>query len=160
MSVKLETAYHEAGHIVLAWFSKYHTIAGGIDLTKGSGQIPEIAVSKSKMSAAKKLPSKDTASNDNDVVREAAVIFTAGYQAELLAASINRSLAPDRGSADLDYQIVDAVLTNAGLQWDMRLAEAAADDLLRRHWVWVEKIAQRAFERRRLTVEDLIDIFP
>ncbi|EKJ94770.1 hypothetical protein C241_15758 [Bradyrhizobium lupini HPC(L)] len=160
MSVKLEAAYHEAGHIVLAWFSKYHTIAGGIDLTKGSGQIPEIAVSKSKMSAAKKLPSKDSASNDYDVVREGAVIFAAGYQAELIAASINPSLVPDRGSADLDYQIVDAILAKAGLQWDTRVAEAAAEDLLRRHWVWVEKIAQQAFEHRRLSVEGLIDIFP
>jgi len=125
MSVKLETAYHEAGHIVLAWFSKYHTIAGGIDLTKSSGQIPEIAVSKSKMSAAKKLPSKDTASNDYDVVREAAVIFTAGYQAELVAASINPSLAPDRGSADLDYEIV-VVGENEDFLW---LIETLVQDI-------------------------------
>lgn len=153
----MEAAYHEAGHVVLAWLSPYHTVAAGIDLHNYGGGAAAISVSKSRCEAAGK-PADERAAKDKDIAQTSTVIFMGGYQAELIAAEFNIALKPNRSCADLDYDEAAKLLADVGVGNMSDEAEQAANAVLRDNWNLVEKIAQAAFSKGSLSRFELLDI--
>lgn len=156
MSIKMEAAYHEAGHVVVAAKSKYHNVVDGINLASyGQGEV-SISVDSAKCRAeGKDVDNEERARKDKDIARESSIIFMAGYQAELQAAAANPNLTPNRSSANPDYTVAEAVLARAGLSKKTDRAEAAAADILRQNWGLVEKIANEAFLKSSLSFDEL-----
>jgi hypothetical protein len=157
MAIKLEAAYHEAGHVVAAKRSKFHDVVGGINLEAyGSGQT-DISLSKSKLQKAGKIPSSGS-QRDKDVAQDFAVVMTAGFVAEEIAAEKNSKIVPNRQCADPDYSVLDGALVGAGLSRKTDRAEISARDLLLQDWDKVERIAALAFEKGGLTFTQLDEL--
>ncbi|WP_085034893.1 hypothetical protein [Ensifer aridi] len=157
MTIKLEAAYHEAGHVVVALVSSYHNVVSGIDLYQYGAGAADVSVSGSKCKAAGK-PADESIRKDKDVARGTATILMAGYQAEQIAASLNEDLKPNRRCADPDYELALQVLQEAGLAKKTDHAERDAKAILQANWPVIEKIAQAAFSKGSLSFTELYDI--
>lgn len=157
MTKKLEAAYHEAGHVVLAWLSAYHNVVAGIDLYAYGAGAAVVSVSKSKCRAVGK-PEDESAGRDKDVAQTSVAILMGGYQAELIAAESNSAMKPNRSCADPDYVLAAQLLADAGLSKKTDRAAQAANAVLRDNWDMVEKIAKAAFAKGSLTFIELYDI--
>jgi ATP-dependent Zn protease len=159
MSIKKEAAYHEAGHVVVAAKSKYHNVVDGITLSAyGQGEA-SISLSKAKcLAECKTFVDAKSIGKDKDIAREAAIIFMAGYQAELLAAAANPMLTANRSTADPDYELAAEVLARAELYERTDCAEQAATEILLQNWELVEKIANAAYSQSSLSFDELHEI--
>ncbi|OVE86819.1 hypothetical protein B7W89_24720 [Agrobacterium tumefaciens] len=157
MTKKLEAAYHEAGHVTVAWVSPYHNVMAGIDLYSYGAGAAVVSVSKSKCKAVGKVED-ETIKRDKDVAKASATIFMAGYQAELIAAETNSALRPNLTCADPDYKLTAQCLADAALSKKTDKAEQAANAILRSNWNVVEKIAQAVFEKGSLSVNELHEL--
>lgn len=155
MSVKKEAAYHEAGHAVIAYKSKYHSIVSGLDIKNyGSGEM-FIGLSKAKLNAAGKKPDESSAT-DRDVVKDLALVLTAGYVAEQLAAEKDNTLLPNRDCARDDHSYLVNALQDAGLSKKFDLAEGDVRLLLTADWPLVEKLADALFSKQSLDFDDVM----
>ncbi|RBW56096.1 hypothetical protein DS906_13915 [Ruegeria sp. A3M17] len=157
MKIKLEAAYHEAGHIVAAKRSIFHDVVGGVDLEAYGAGGTHISLSKTKLRNAGKIQSPSS-QHDKDVAKDLAVVLTAGFAAEQIAAQKNLALTPNRQCADPDYDFLDDVLQNAGLSRKTDRAELAAHTLLTQEWEKVERIAALAFEKGGLSSAQLDEL--
>lgn len=157
MKIKLEAAYHEAGHVVAAKCSKFHDVVGGIDLEAYGAGRSNISLSKSKLQSAGKIPNPGI-EYEKEVVQDLAVVLTAGHAAEKIAKQKNEALRPDRKCADPDYNLLDDFLQKSGLSRKTDRAENLAYELLSQEWDKVEKIAALSFEKGGLSFTQLSDL--
>lgn len=150
MTIKLEAAYHEAGHIVAAYHSKFFDVVSGIHLSNdGAGEFL-LSLSRSKCKGAGKADD-ETAQKDKEVAHEAVVILMAGYTAELIAKEKSCVITPHRPSADPDYDLAATFLQSAGLSHKTDRAEKEARAILIENWAMVETLATLAFKRKGLS---------
>ena len=157
MDIKREAAYHEAGHVVIAKLSMFHDVVSGIDLSKYGSGYADISLSKSKLIKAGKKP--DASSQTEKVVtQDFAIVMTAGYAAEQIAAEKNPNIVPNRRCADPDYLLLHQSLKNAGLSKKTDVAEASVRALLLENWEYVERIASAAFDKGGLTFSELAEL--
>ena len=157
MTIKLEAAYHEAAHAIIANQSKFYEVNSGIDLgPHGRGGI-DIRLSKEKLK--KEGKSEEVASaHDPEVTKDLALVLTAGYAAEQIAQEKNGHLKPNLRSAKIDHDLLTETLVVAGLSRKFDFFETQVTELLKEKWASVEKIAARLFEAEKLSQEDLTSL--
>lgn len=150
MTVKLEAAYHEAGHAVAAHHSRFHTIVGPINLLSyGAGEV-YVGLNAGKCVAAG-LPADARTALRPEVARDLGLILVAGLAAERIAAQRNDAIIPNERCADPDYQLLHQQLATAGLSKKTDNIEREAIALLTAHWVLVEELAEAMFSSGRMT---------
>ena len=143
--MKRDAAYHEAGHGIVARLSRFHEIVGGIELADYGAGEGFISLSKRKLKAAGKQEDESTA-KDKDVARDLALILTAGYIAEKVAAEQNKTLTPSLECAKPDHDMLRDVLSGAGLSKKFDHFESSVEEILRIRWDAVEALADFLFE--------------
>jgi hypothetical protein len=157
MTIKLEAAYHEAGHVVLAHLSKFHGLGGSINLgTYGAGIAP-VCLSRSKLVNCGKTPDR-TSRLDKEVAKDLAVILCAGLVAEQMAAEIDPTLTADAECAMPDHEFMRQELTAAGLSRYFDRHEQIARELLIANWKLVNTVAVHLFTETQLSLDELIAI--
>jgi len=140
MTWKPETAYHEAGHALLAHLSCFHVV-GPINLKSGGNGGLIVGLSRSKCLAAGKAVGEAT-KRDAEVARDLAVILVGGLAAEQIAADADRRLRPSAQAAALDHALLVESLAGARLSRKFDRYEAAARAILKEHWPNVEALAR------------------
>ena len=156
MTVKLEAAYHEAGHAVAGYFSQFHRIVGSISLAEyGAGDI-YVALSVSKLQAAGMQPDV-SARRHPEVAKDLAIVLSAGLVAERLAARKNSSLKPNPDCAEPDHDFLRQELKDAGLSQKFDRHETAAERILTTNWSIVEGLAQYLFSKGGAESLDILE---
>lgn len=154
MTIKLEAAFHEAGHAVAAWYSRFHSVVGPIRLANYGAGEAYISLSKSKTQAVGITPS-EALRTDPDVVKDLAVVLVAGLAAEKIAAELNPDLTPNEECAKPDYNLLHQMLGGARLSKKTDRYEGLARDLLTSRWVIVEGLATRLFNEGAMSPVDI-----
>jgi len=156
MTVKREAAFHEAGHAVVAHFSKFHAIVGRVNLGEyGAGTI-HISLSKRKLSESGKNEGL-ASQKDKDVTADLAIVLSAGLVAERIAEEMEPGLSANPTCAEPDYQLMKQQLEGAGLSRKFDRHEKAAKKLLQDNWDLVRKLADHLFEKQSVEAVDLHD---
>ena len=146
MTIKLEAAFHEAGHAVAAHRSRFHNIAGPVNLAEyGSGEL-YISLSRAKLQAQGKALSA-SAAKDKDVVVDLAVVLSAGLVAEQIAESRQQGITANLECAAPDHDLLQQQLAEAGLSKNFSIHERTARQLLEAEWSLVAALAVHLFER-------------
>ena len=146
MSIKREAAFHEAGHAIVAYRSRFHNVIAGINLERhGAGEI-FISLSKKKLAAAGKSLEL-AALLDPEVAIDLAVILCAGLVAERIAEERDDSLKADSTCAVPDHRLMEQQLEAAGLPKKFDTHEDVAKALLISEWALVDALAERLFKR-------------
>jgi len=149
VTVKLEAAYHEAGHAVAAHYSRFHTIVGPINLQSyGAGEV-FVGFNAPKCVAAG-LPADARTALRPEVTRDLGVILVAGLAAERIAAKRNPALAPNERCANPDYDLLRQQLEAAGLSKKTDIVEGQAVAILTARWPLVEGLAEALFNAGEL----------
>jgi hypothetical protein len=157
MTIKREAAYHEAAHAVVTYHSRFHALVGPINLAKyGQGEI-FISLSKSKLNAGGK-PATPDARYDREVVNDFALILTAGYVAEQLAAESDETLKPNLGCAMPDHELLRQQLSAAGMSTKFDRAEADVREVLKSKWDSVERLANFLYEKCEASVDQILAV--
>lgn len=146
MSIKREAAFHESGHAVAAFRSRFHRIVGPISLAEyGAGEV-FISLSNSKLRAAG-LPIDSSSQKIREVVEDLAVVLCAGLVAEQLAAKHDSSLKANPSCATPDHDLLRQQLSQAGLSKHFDLHEEAAKKILNDEWELVESLAAYLYSK-------------
>lgn len=158
MSIR-SAAFHEAGHAVTAWNSKFHSISPcPVSVSDdGYGECFPI-LSKMKLVAGGKTPVLGV-ENDKDVVRDLALVLVAGRMAEQVLSEVDEEVRFDPTASNHDYGMLADKLRSAGLSQKTDLAEAEVVELLRRKWQVVTALANWFETERTVAGEDLYDWF-
>jgi hypothetical protein len=144
MTIKREAAFHEAGHAVAAYRSRFHNIVGTINLEEyGAGEI-YVSLSKKKLVAGGK-PTDQSAQKDKEVAADLAVVLCSGLVAERMAEKSETGLKANPKCAELDHELASQQLSGAGLSKKFDLHEAAAVRLLEMEWNLVTALADHLF---------------
>lgn len=158
MTVKLEAAFHEAGHAVAARHSRFHALAGPISLYQyGEGEI-FIGLNPQKCVNQGKVPSLDLV-RDPEVAKDLAVVLVAGLAAEKIAAANDSALSVNRTCAEPDLALLRQQLAGAGLSLKFDRHEDDATSLLQSQWGVVHQVAMALFEAKTMTLADLRALF-
>jgi len=155
MPIKREAAFHEAGHAVVAFRSRFHNIAGPISLEQYGAGESLISLSKSKL-RAEGLPVDETSVKLPEVVEDLAVILCAGLIAEQLASKFDASLKANPSAAIPDHDLVREQLSRAGLSKNLDRHEEAARDILSHEWALVDSLANYLYSKMSLDPSDVI----
>jgi len=139
MKGRLEAAYHEAGHALLAYLSDYH-LMGPIDLKSAGHGGLYVGLSKAKCLQAGKKADPAIA-REPEVARDFAVILVAGFVAEQIAAEKNPAVTPDAAFAVPDHENLARVLAAANLSRKTDRYEELARRKLTDHWDQVQSLA-------------------
>jgi len=141
MTIKREAAFHEAGHAVAAYRSRFHSIVGTIKLAEyGAGQA-DVSLSKKKLVASGK-PANQAAQMDKEVAADLAVVYCAGLVAERIAERMELGLKANPKCAEPDHVSALQQLSAAGLSQKLDLHERAAERLLEKDWNLVAALAE------------------
>lgn len=159
MTVKREAAFHEAGHAVVAYFSKFHRVVGPINLAQyGSGEI-FVALSKGKVTAAGKQID-ESLSRQPDVAVDLAIVLCAGLVCERLAEEREADIKSNADCAMPDHELMRQVLQSANLSKKFDCHELKSKQLLDQHWSLVVELADALYSARSmdaLSIEEFID---
>lgn len=143
-------AYHEAGHVVCAVASRYHNLVLPISVEGAFGEAP-IALSKSKAKAGGKPTEVAAALADPDIAVDAAVVFLAGFAAEVrycrTMEDAGGTAEPDRALSENDYEAVAFVLGCADVGTPLPALEAAAAERVGELWPVVRDFAEELHRR-------------
>jgi hypothetical protein len=138
-SSRKAAAFHEAGHVVAAIHSKYHSIVGSISIEDYGAGEAFVCVSKRKCLAAGKQASQ----TDPDLVRDFAVILKAGLAAEMIAERTDTSVFSDPRASNADDALLEQQLRSAGIAPTPDVFLASARELLELHWEQVDALAKQ-----------------
>jgi hypothetical protein len=156
MTIKREAAFHEAGHVLAAYRSKFHALVGPVNLQQyGAGEAC-ISLSKKKLHAAGKHLAA-VHQSDKDVATDIAVVLCAGLVSEQLAEE-KVGLKADPNAAIPDYDLMKQQLKNAGLSARFDRHESSARQLLEAEWTLVCCIADFLYENVDTDPTDIIDL--
>lgn len=146
MTIKIEAAFHEAGHAVVAHRSRFHNIAGPINLAAyGSGTI-DISLSGAKLLSQGKAPTA-SAAKDKEVAVDLAVVLSAGLVAEQLAAGKVQGITANPKCAAPDHDLLQQELAAASLSKKFDKHEGTARQLLESEWSLVAALAAYLLEK-------------
>ena len=145
MAIKREAAFHEAGHAIAAYRSKFHALCGPINLMNyGAGEI-FISLSKSKLRAAGKSID-NSIQKDGEIVDDLATILSAGLAAEYLAEPKVDGFKADPACAKPDHDLIRSQLSNANLSVCIAQYESTAIKLLDSDWSLVTSLANYLYD--------------
>ena len=154
MTIKLEAAFHEAGHAVVAYRSRFHNIVGPINLAEyGSGEI-YVSLSRVKLQAQGKA-SEASAEKDKEVAVDLAVVLSAGLVAERLAEVRGQGTTANPECSAPDHEMLQQQLVGAGLSKKFDRHEGTAKQLLESEWPLVAALSAYLFERISVEAEDV-----
>jgi len=156
-AIKIEAAYHEAGHAILAYASRFHRLVGQINLANYGQGAPSISLSKGKLSKEGKPLTQDV-ELDQDVAKDFALILVGGLVAKQLAKTFNEGIAPNAKCAEPDYNSLRQRLSDAGLPDHSRCFEFEAQDLLKLPWDQIQKIVELLMDQGFADAEDVIEL--
>lgn len=149
MTIKREAAFHEAGHAVAAYRSRFHNVVGEINLSAyGAGEI-YVSLSKRKLTAEGK-PADPSVQRDKEVAKDLAVVLAAGLVAERLAQERDGDLKANPMCAEPDYILMLEHLNAAGLSKKFNVHEEAAKAVLTGDWSLVNALATYLFSELRV----------
>jgi hypothetical protein len=156
MTIKLEAAYHEAGHAVVAQRSRFHAIVGPIDLREyGAGEIFISLSSRRLLAAGKKAHPSSQA--DKEVATDLSIILCAGLAAERLAAENDPSLSPNEECSKPDRELAEQQLAGAGIENAFSHYEPFARMVLLQNWACTQALAELLYEKTALDAEQIIE---
>jgi hypothetical protein len=154
MSVKREAAFHEAGHAVVAYRSRFHNIVGPINLAAyGSGEI-FVSLSRTKLQTQGKTPTA-AAARDKEVAVDLAVVLCAGLAAERLAECREPGIVASPECAVPDHELLRQQLAGAGLSQKFDRHEQAARQQLEAEWPLVLALANHLLEKTYVGAADV-----
>ncbi len=154
MAIKMEAAFHEAGHAVAAYFSKFHKFLGPVTLAKyGQGEI-YVSQCKSKFSVVGKNVGA-ASQRDKEVATDLAIVLCSGLVAECLAEEKNSNICPNPECAEPDRELMAKQLELAGLSKKFDRHQVSATALLEKNWVLVSELADFLFEKEVASGEDI-----
>jgi ATP-dependent Zn protease len=157
MTIKKEAAFHEAGHAVVAFQSRFHAIVKSINLENyGAGEI-FVSLSKSKLQK-EGLPADPSSQTSKDVAADLAIVLSAGLVAERPASLRDAKLTANARCAIPDYDLARQQLHNAGLSEELTQYEEVAKQVLSSRWEMVEKLASILFYEVTLDTEIIYQI--
>jgi hypothetical protein len=155
ISIKREAAFHEAGHAVAAYRSRFHFIVGPISLAGyGSGEI-YVAQSRSKCVAAGKA-SDHSAQKDPEVAADLALVLSAGLVSERIAHERDPAIRPNPECAIPDHDLMRQQLARAGLSKKFDQHEKTARELLESNWALVDALAEFLLARVNVQPEEVL----
>lgn len=155
MKIKREAAFHEAGHAIAAYRSKFHSLSRSINLKLyGAGEI-FVTLSKSKLQAAGKLAAA-ASQTDKEVATDLAVVLCAGLVSERLAEEVS-GLKADPDCAIPDHELMKQQLASAGLSKRFDHHEALAREVLNAEWSLVASLAEFLYENENTEAIDVIE---
>lgn len=158
MSIKREAAYHEAGHAVAAYRSKFHNVIGTINLADyGAGEI-FIFLSKSKLATYGKSNDQKL-QYDKEVAVDLAVVLCAGLVAERIAERLGDGITANTACAEPDHSLQKAQLKMAGLSQNYDLHETTARCLLESEWSLVAELAAMLLKKTSVDAIEVIEFF-
>jgi len=140
VTIKPEAAYHEAGHAIMAYLSKYHLLAGPIELADYGAGEAYIGLIPSKLTSAG-IEADEAAQRNPDVAKDLGRVLVAGLMAERIAAEHDPALTPNPTCAQPDYAMLVQQLAAAGLSRKYDRLETEARATLEAHWDKVEALA-------------------
>ena len=150
-------AFHEAGHIIVAFLSKYHSLTGQISVDAYGHGAASVTLSKSKLEAGGKSPDLSSRT-DKEVVRDLGPILVAGLEAEKIAAEQGKISSANEVAARLDYELLAQELVAAGLSKKTDVAEQHARSILREEWQLVESLASHIHRSAVLDAMDAVEL--
>ncbi len=155
MTIKREAAFHEAGHAIAAHRSKFHALAGPINLEQyGAGQI-FVSLSKRKLQAAGKPVANDS-QKDKEIATDLAVVLCAGLVSERLAEE-REGLKANQDCAVPDHDLMKQQLANAGLSERFDRHETSARQLLETEWSLVSSLAGLLYQKVNTAPTEIIE---
>lgn len=153
-------AYHEAGHVVCAVASRFHNLVYPIRVQDAYGEAP-VALSRSKVQAGGKPAEVDAALADPEIATDAAVVFLAGFAAEVrYCQSVieqGGTAVPDRSLSNNDYEAVAFVLVKATVKTPLATLEAAAGERVAELWPIIRDFAEELQRRGTFDPADAVD---
>jgi ATP-dependent Zn protease len=156
MAIKREAAFHEAGHAIAAYRSRFHNIGGSINLQDGGAGEVNVALSKSKLQANGKPVDRLAAQLDKEIIIDLAVVLSAGLVAERLAQEHGDGMAANPSSALHDHRFMRQSLAIAGLSKHFDRHEDAAKQILESQWDLVCSLAEYLFENESIRSADVM----
>ena len=156
MTIKLEAAYHEAGHAIMAFLSKYHSLVWEINLAEYGAGSASIALSRSKLIAESLAEDVENA-RVPEIVKDLVLILVSGLVSEQIAAGLAKSLAPNKFCAEPDHKLAVQQLKNARPPLPNKLDrfECEARETLITHWAVVDALAKKLFASHSMCVTDV-----
>jgi hypothetical protein len=155
MTITREAAFHEAGHAVAAYRSRFHDVIGPINLADyGQGEI-YVSLSKKKLATSGKSID-ESAQSDKEVAIDLAVILCSGLAAERLAEKNDAELMSNPACAERDHLLAAEQLSGAGLSEKFDLHEQAATRLLENEWSLVTALAEHLHKKVSVDPGDVI----
>lgn len=156
MAVNDEAAFHEAGHAVAAYWSRYHSLIRRVSLQDyGAGQT-YISLSKKKLAAESK-PVSSAMEADADVTSDYVVILSAGLVAEEIAEELEDGITANELCACQDREFIKQRLLDAGLAPEPARYETEARKLLRSRWGQVVGLASLLYRNVETDAVDVIE---
>ena len=156
MAIKREAAFHEAGHAIAAYRSRFHNIGGSINLQDGGAGEVNVALSKRKLQANGKPVDRLAAQLDKEIIIELAVVLSAGLVAERLAQEHVVGIKANPSSALHDHDFMRQSLAIAGLSKRFDRHEDAAKQILASQWDLVCSLATYLFEKQSVDSASVI----
>lgn len=154
MTIKKVAAYHEAGHVILAQMSRFHSVVKDMDLGQYGQGSAHISLSKHKLQLAN-LPA-DAASQRLPVVAvDLAVVLCAGYAAEELASQREPGIMPNVTCSGEDFKLaIEQLVASGAQQQDLVQYCALAKEVLSMNWHYLQGLANRLFQLTVMSAED------
>lgn len=157
MTIKKVAAYHEAGHVILAQLSRFHSAVNDIDLGEYGQGSAQISLSRHKLQLAN-LAADASSQRLPMVAVDLAVVLCGGYAAEELASQREPGITPDVSCSGPDFSLAIQQLATAGAQQqDLVQYCALAKEVLNMNWHYLHGLAGRLFELGVMSAQDAYD---
>jgi hypothetical protein len=154
MTIKREAAFHEAGHAVAVYRSRFYKVAGPINLEQyGAGSI-DVGLNKNKLKSNGK-PADKSAILDKEVNTDLAVILCAGLVAERIAERRIDGIKANPKCAKPDHEFLRIKLKEAGLSQKIDGYEKDAERLLEQEWNLVMALTNYLLEMTYIYPDEL-----
>lgn len=149
-------AYHEAGHVVLAVASRFHSLpAGHVGVEDAFGEAL-VSLSRSKLWAGGQAEDLSAALAHPEVARDAAVVFLGGFAAEVRYCE-QVGIEPDPALSRNDARMARAVLDRAGANTPLPDVEAEATNRVAELWPVITAFAEELHRLRSIDTVDALD---
>lgn len=147
-------AYHEAGHVVLAVASRFHSLpAGRVGVEDAFGEAL-VSLSRSKVRAGGRVEDLSAALADPEVARDAAVVFFGGFAAEVRYCE-QVGVEPDPALSRNDAHMARVVLDGANTQ--LPDVESEATNRVAELWPVITAFAEELHRLRSIDMVDALD---
>jgi hypothetical protein len=139
------TALHEAAHVVTTYLSEYHFLTGEVSLQSAITGETFVALSTTKLQSKQKFSSD--AMRDPEVVKDVAVIFYAGFEAEKIYCDRYKSVPLNDYYSQNDFNAVDELIRNShDPTINKTLLKEKSKGIIIEHWLLIWETSQQLIQ--------------